>query len=172
MHNWISRIALAFEVTLLCALAVGVNAGRGLQPEIAGRRSFHALRHDEPCRVEITGHRDGWRARYPGNDGRFDTNDDVLSLDRVHVPIATKIELTLKSADYIYTFSLPRYGVREIAVPDLVFRAEMCPTQAGRAVVVGDPLCGDSHELRGDFVVESRERFQAWLSEQSSGAAD
>ena len=127
----------------------------------------------EPYQIEITGSKDRWHVRYPGADGRAATSGDTLVVRNIHVPQETKIVLVLKSTDYIYTLSLPQFHLKEIAVPDLEFRVEFCPPQAGRFELVGNQLCGAPHaELTGFLIVEPRDRFLGWLQTAGSENAD
>ena len=122
----------------------------------------------EPYTIEITGTDYRWRVRYPGIDGLLATNDDVIRFRDVHIPTETNVELVLKSADFVYGLALPEFQKREIAVPNLEFRVCLRPTVSGTYALNGDEFCGDPHpELTGVLIVESRERFQQWLVQQS-----
>lgn len=119
----------------------------------------------EPYHIEITGSKDRWHVRYPGADGEVASESDARTVRNIHIPLQTKVVLVLKSTDYIYTLALPQFGLKEIAVPDLEFRMELCPPAAGRFELVGNQLCGDPHaELDGFLIVEPTDRFFDWLT--------
>jgi len=126
----------------------------------------------EPYEIEVTGSKDCWRVRYPAVDGHIEVEQDPLVIRSIHVPLATKIVLVLKSSDYVYTFALPHYGMKEIAVPGLEFKMELQPDEAGTFALVGKQICGDPHDLQGHLVVEPRESFLAWLASARSDRSD
>ena len=121
----------------------------------------------EPYGIEITGNENRWHVRYPGSDGRLaELGDGSIARD-VHIPAQTDVVFVLKSDDYVYTLALPKYGLKEIAVPKLEFRMEFHSPDAGRFPLLGDQLCGEPHpELQGNLVVEPRDRFLRWLNDQ------
>lgn len=126
-----------------------------------------ALSIAEPYRVLITGHDYHWHVRHPGPDGELETSDDILAERHLHLPRDTEVILTLRSSDYLYTLSLPEYGLKEIAVPDLEFELRLTPDRSGRFELRGDQMCGYSHpQLLGRLVVQSPSEFATWLDTQ------
>lgn len=117
--------------------------------------------------VEITGHDYKWIVRYPGEDGKLETPDDVFGRQDLHVPVGVETTVLLKSRDYVYTFALPDMNCREIAVPDLEFTLRFKPDAAGTYELVGDNMCGSTHpDLLGKLVVQTAPEFRAWLREK------
>ncbi len=126
----------------------------------------------EPYEIELTGSKDCWSVRYPGVDGHIERERDPLVVRSIHVPLGTNIVFVLKSSDYVYTFALPHYQLKEIAVPSLEFKMELQPAEAGTFALVGKQLCGDPHDVQGHLVVEPVDRFLAWLASARSGRPD
>ena len=117
-----------------------------------------------PLLIEVTGDDFNWYHRYPGTDGELRTEDDVVAIRNVHVPVNTKTTLELHSKDYVYTFALPHLGLKEIAVPDMTFSLEFEEDTPGTYELRGDQLCGYSHpDLIGKLVVETQQDFVSWL---------
>ena len=88
-----------------------------------------------------------------------------MGLDRFQSNVP--IELRLESADYLYTLSLPEFGVREIAVPELTHYLRFKATRLGVSRLVGDQFCGYSHpDLIGRVVVQKPADFLAWFDAQ------
>lgn len=134
---------------------------------LAGQVSTTGATISEPYCIEITGSDYRWHVRYPDCDGRLaDAGEGPIVRD-IHVPVQTDVVLVLKSDDYIYTLALPKYGLKEIAVPNLEFRMVLHPPDAGRFPLLGDELCGDPHpDLKGNLIVEPKDRFVKWITDQ------
>ncbi len=132
-----------------------------------------ALRWSDPLRIEIRGGDYQWTVRYPGADGRLLTADDISAKQDLHVPLGTVIQIELESDDFIYSFRLPDFGVNQMAVPELTFKAEFYPTAAGSYPLLGDQMCGYSHpDLLGRVVVHEPDAFREWLARQIQEALD
>ncbi len=117
----------------------------------------------DPYSIEITGSNKSWSARYPDVSGHLGAGIKVSAGEDIHVPLGAKIILILKSTDYLYTFSIPETGLKEIAVPTLEFRIEFQPTEATQLDLVGEQLCGDPHsQVAGRLVIEPQDRFLEW----------
>lgn len=122
--------------------------------------------------VEVTGFDYNWHIRYPGPDGQLGTGDDIWSLRNLHLPADAAVELRLLSRDFLYNFWLPEYSVYEIAVPDVPMVARFRTDSPGETELLGDQMCGFSHEdLIGRLVVQDTEAFQVWQETQESLSA-
>ena len=155
----------------LCAAVIVTTVAAGCAPaatreKIVVNESGHSdATSAGPYHIEITGSEKRWHVRYPDFSGRLRPDDDrVVSVRNIHVPLKTRVILILKSTDYVYTFAMPEFGLKEIAVPSLEFRMEFYSDNPGKFDLVGEPLCGDPHsEIAGHIVVDPHDRFSAWL---------
>ena len=75
-----------------------------------------------PTTILMTGRASRWWIRYAGPDGQFGTEDDLAARDDLHVPAGFDMHLVLRSDDYIYVFSVPALGLKEVAVPGWISR--------------------------------------------------
>ena len=146
--------------TLGCGQGAPRPGGLGSSgPQKQVRRSL-----PEPYEVEITASTQRWRVRYPDAAGRRGQGKEVATARIIRVPRNTDVLLILKSADYIYSLSIPAFGVKEIAVPELEFQLRVRPTRAGRLPLDGEQFCGDPHvAMPTHLVVQPREQFVDWL---------
>ncbi len=114
--------------------------------------------------VEVTGDEFNWYFRYPGPDGELGTGDDRHSVQDLYVPANSRVDLNLKSKDYLYTFALPDLGLQEIAVPGLDFGLQFVTGDEETMQLLGDQMCGFAHEtLIGKvFVRRSGDDFYDW----------
>lgn len=116
--------------------------------------------------VEVTARQFEWRLRYPGEDGQFDTPDDVYHVNDLHVPVDEEVMIRLKSQDVLHSFFLPNLRVKQDAVPGMEIPVWFRAKKNGAYDLVCAELCGWGHyKMRGRLTVQSRTDFDAWLSE-------
>lgn len=125
-----------------------------------------ALPVPDPFRVELTGANFAWDVRYPDAEGHQAAGKTIPNGRDVHVPVNTRVVLILKSTDYVYTLSIPEYGLKQIAVPDLEFQLEFRSGAVGRLDLLGEHLCGQAdNDIQGELIVEPPDRMRPWLTE-------
>jgi len=145
---------------LLCALAACCGCDRPDQASGAAA----SLRFPDPYPIEMTGRNFEWHIRYPGSDGQLGTRDDLYAVRNPHVPAEARLHITLKSHDYLYSFGLPQFNLKQIAVPDLEFDLELNASAPREIEFKGDQFCGFSHpNLSGMLVVQPADEFAMWL---------
>jgi cytochrome c oxidase subunit 2 len=130
-----------------------------------------------------------WNIHYPGVDGIFgkvdpklmdssnplglDLNDphakdDVTTINQLHIPVNTPVSVMLSSKDVIHSFGIPVMRVKNDAIPGYNVPVWFQATQEGEFEIACAQLCGLGHyRMRGFFVVESKDKFNAWLAEQA-----
>jgi len=117
--------------------------------------------------VEITGQQFEWHMRYPGADGRLQTDDDVMTINQLHLPVHQTVLLHLKSKDVIHSFFVPQFRVKRDAVPGLTSRLWLSATKTGHFEIACAELCGLGHyRMRGFLVLETPDALQAWLAQK------
>ena len=117
-----------------------------------------------PIKVLMQGRASRWWIFYAGPDGQIGTGDDLVARDNLHVPAGCDVHLQLRSDDYIYVFSVPALGLKEIAVPglehSLIFHAGPPETLA----VQGDVMCGRRTDHDERLMVQNPAEFESWLA--------
>ena len=120
-------------------------------------------------RIEVNAHQWAWDARYAGPDGKFNTADDVVTLNDIRVPVGTPVVIELASTDVIHSFSLPNFRVKQDAVPGMVNRLWFQAKELGTFDIACAQHCGVHHyKMRGQLSVLSREGFAAWLTQATA----
>jgi cytochrome c oxidase subunit II len=111
--------------------------------------------------IEVVGHQWFWEVRYPGAD--------AVTANEIHIPVGTRIDLELRTADVIHSFWVPR----------LNRKADMIPGRTNRILLEADEpgvyrgqcaeFCGLQHAHMGFYVfADSPARFRAWLASQAA----
>ncbi|MCK8499704.1 cytochrome c oxidase subunit II [Myxococcus fulvus] len=117
-------------------------------------------------RIEINAHQWSWEARYAGEDGRFNTPDDVVTWNDLRVPAGVPVWVQLVSTDVVHGFSLPHFRVKVDAIPGRVNQTWFQAEREGTWEVACYQHCGTSHyRMRGELRVLSSEAYAAWLRE-------
>jgi len=117
--------------------------------------------------MEIYGSQFDWRVRYPDAQGNFQGQDVIEVPYDVYVPVDTKVVLRLKSRDVLHSFYVPRFRLKQGAVPGMEIPVWFEATQTGDYDLICAELCGWGHyKMAGRVHVLPQDEFQRWLADQ------
>ena len=154
-----TRLEIAWTIApalLLLGLAVPMTI---LIVDLAREPSADALQ------VRVIGHQWIWEFQYPEYT---DAEGNPLTMfTELHIPAGREIAVTLRSADVIHSFWIPRLAGKLDAVPGrenrFFFNANEPGTFSGQCA----EFCGLGHaDMRLVVIAQSEEEFQAWVKEQ------
>lgn len=168
--RWRDR-ALAGGVGLAVLLGIDLVAVvRSAGPLRSGFWSFPD--HDDAAvRVEVLAQQWAWTFRYPGADGRFDTADDLVTLDELRVPVNRAVYLQLTSKDVVHSFYLPNFRTKVDAIPGTITRLWFEPRETGVFEIACAQHCGMWHyRMRGEMMVLSAVDFASWTRRAAEDA--
>ena len=113
-----------------------------------------------------------WEIAYPGPDGQFNTDDDVVMDNDFHVPVNKVVRVQLKSKDVIHSFFVPNFRLKQDAVPGHLIPVWFKATKPGKYEVPCAELCGFGHSgMRGWVYVDTPEAYDAWARDHKVGPA-
>jgi len=69
---------------------------------------------EHPVIIEVLAQQWAWNIRYPGPDGKFNTADDVVTLNEMHIPVGRPVLLRITSKDVIHSFYLPNFRLKQL----------------------------------------------------------
>jgi cytochrome c oxidase subunit 2 len=122
--------------------------------------------------IEINAHQWAWDARYAGPDGKFNTKDDIVTLNDIRVPEGVPVLMQIASTDVIHSLYLPNFRVKQDAVPGMINRLWFEAKETGQFVIGCAQHCGVNHyKMQGMLTVLSREDYKAWAEETSQRSA-
>jgi cytochrome c oxidase subunit II len=122
--------------------------------------------------LTVTGKQFEWNITYPGADGVLGTADDVVSRNRMHVPVGVPVHLHLESEDVIHSFFVPEFRVKQDLVPGMRIPAWFEATRTGEFAIGCAELCGLGHyRMSGTVIVQTAEEFAQWHRELALTAA-
>src|SRR3989338_5241444 len=132
---------------------------------------FNYPKSEESLRVQIMPQQWAWNIRYAGEDNRFNTADDLVTLNELRVPVNKPVNVQLRSKDVIHSFFLPHFRMKQDANPGSVTKTWFQATKTGDFEIVCAELCGYAHyQMRGALKVLEPQEFEKWQQEMQSWA--
>ena len=192
--SYIEGLVAVVEVILLFGFAFPIWASRVNDVPVG----------TEVVQIRVVGQQFAWNFHYPGPDGVFgktsvnlvdeaenpiglDRNDsfakdDIFTVNQLHIPVNTPINVSLSTKDVIHNFKLPELRVSQDAIPGMEipvwFEATMTSEdflkttigtkREGKGFEIAcAQLCGLGHyRMVGYMTVHNDEGYSAWLTEQ------
>jgi cytochrome c oxidase subunit 2 len=131
-----------------------------------------AVKQDLPpadAKVRIIAQQWAWTFVHPGPDGKFDTEDDIKTVDELRVKVGSVYHFELTSRDVLHSFSVPVFRLKQDAVPGRTITGWFKPTLTGSFDIQCAEICGIGHGLMpARIVIESAEAHQDWLRRQGA----
>ena len=140
--------------------------------------------------VHVVAEQFAWNVHYPGSDGVFGRRepklmsagnplgldpddaagkDDIATINQLHIPVDRPVIVDLYSKDVIHSFFLPVMRVKQDVIPGQQVPIWFEAKETGEFEIACAQLCGLGHyRMRGFFVVDTKEKFDAWLAEQTA----
>jgi len=130
---------------------------------------YHIKQHqpapDETIRV--IGQQWAWTYVHPGIDRQLGTEDDVTTVDILHLKVGTTYHFKLESTDVLHSFSVPVFRLKQDSVPGRVITGWFKPTKTGTYDIQCAEMCGIGHGImQSTLVVETPEDHNKWLASQ------
>jgi cytochrome c oxidase subunit 2 len=114
--------------------------------------------------AQVVGRQFEWRISYAGEDGIVGTEDDVHTVNDLHLPVGEEIVLAIKSEDVLHDFFLPNCRVKQDVVPGMKQHIWFKPQKTGEYDIVCAELCGWGHyKMKGRMTIVSKSDFADWL---------
>ncbi|MBI1869939.1 MAG: hypothetical protein HYS07_01960, partial [Chlamydiae bacterium] len=119
--------------------------------------------------IQILAQQFAWNIQYAGPDGKFQTRDDIQTMNQLHIPVHRPIELEMQSKDVIHSFCLPNFRTKQDIVPGMTTRLWFEATETGQFEIACAELCGLGHyRMRGILTIQEKQDFDAWLKKKGS----
>ena len=123
----------------------------------------------DAVRIEINAHQWAWDLRYAGPDGRFNTRDDIVTLNEMVVPVDSPIIIQQASPDVMHSMFIPNMRYKLDAIPGTIMRAWFQATETGEFDIACVQQCGQAHyQMGGILRVLSRSDYRKWAAEASA----
>jgi cytochrome c oxidase subunit II len=139
---------------------------------VVSQRSWANIKEHFPkhpfMELQITAEQFAWNITYPGPDGKLGTNDDIHTLNELHLPLNEPVTIHITSKDVIHSFFVPLFRIKQDAVPGMQTKVWVQATEPGNYEIACAELCGLGHyRMRGYVTVQTPAELQKWLVEQA-----
>jgi cytochrome c oxidase subunit 2 len=132
-------------------------------------RVWYTVKQDLPPAqqtVRVIGQQWAWSFVHPGPDGRLDTDDDITTVDELHLQVGTLYHYKLEARDVLHSFSVPAFRLKQDAVPGRIITGWFQPTRTGTFDIQCAEICGIGHGvMAGRVVIESPAEHAAWMAQ-------
>ena len=119
--------------------------------------------------VRVIGQQWAWTFVHPGPDKKIGTEDDVTTLDELHIKANTTYHYKLESQDVLHDFSVPVFRLKQDAIPGRVITGWFNATKTGVYDIQCAEMCGIGHGIMGaKLFIETEEQHNQWLAEQAA----
>lgn len=122
---------------------------------------------EDAIAYDVTAKQFEWRIRYPGPDGRLESDDDFEKRNELHLIVDRNYMVRLHSDDVIHSFFIPVFRIKQDAVPGMTIKAWFRPIRTGEFELGCAELCGLGHyRMRARVFVQTAAEFAAWQAGQ------
>ena len=167
-----SRFIVAFT-TLLLVLAVDVVALWHGKRDLNEALLRVPADSEHPILVEVMAQQWAWSFRLAGEDGKFGTDDDIVTLHTLRLPVGRPARLELRSKDVIHSLYLPHFRMKRDAQPGATTELLLEPTEVGTFEIACAQHCGANHYLmRATLDVVEPPTFQRYVRDESTLARE
>lgn len=124
---------------------------------------------EEVIKVEVLAQQWMWSFRLAGKDGVFNTEDDVVTVNDLRVPVGKKVYFQITSKDVIHSFFIPNARRKVDAIPGRITKMWMKFTKEGNWNIACAEMCGTHHyAMKAYLTTYSNEDFNNWLNQSQT----
>ena len=103
--------------------------------------------------------------QHPGQDNQLDTDDDIFTVDELHVEVDQTYHFLLEARDVLHAFSIPVFRIKQDAIPGRTITGWFEATQTGEYDVQCAEICGIGHGAMAARVhIEDSDGHAAWVA--------
>lgn len=156
-----------FKLVAVAMLIMAMSDFIILFAEHSTWEAFTTLPEKKDVEYIVTGRQWNWMFTYPGRDGIFGTEDDVVIDEpnsELHVPINKNAFFQLKAKDVVHSFFVVNTRLKQDCVPGRTITRWINFTKEGKYDISCAEICGIAHtKMRNFIVVESNEKYDHFI---------
>jgi len=136
---------------------------------VAALRVWSNIKIETPpidARIRIVAQQWAWSFVHPGKDGELDTDDDIRTVEELHVEVGKTYQFILESRDVLHSFSVPNFRLKQDAIPGREITGWFTPTETGTFDIQCAEICGVAHGLMAArIMVQTPEAYAKWVTQ-------
>jgi cytochrome c oxidase subunit 2 len=118
--------------------------------------------------IRVIGQQWAWTFQHPGADNQLDTEDDIFTVDDLHVEVDKTYHFLLESRDVLHSFSVPVFRIKQDAIPGRQITGWFTPTGVGDHDIQCAEICGIGHGVMAARIhIEDSAAHAAWIQSAS-----
>jgi len=123
--------------------------------------------------VRIVSQQWAWTFYHAGADGVLGTDDDIASVNELHVKNNTQYTYHLESRDVMHSFSVPVFRLKQDAIPGRVISGHFKPILEGEWDIQCAEMCGVAHGIMGARIfIKSEAEHNEWIAANTPKTAE
>ncbi|PIP93003.1 MAG: cytochrome c oxidase subunit II [Bdellovibrio sp. CG12_big_fil_rev_8_21_14_0_65_39_13] len=159
------QIMLATVIGVAVFVGIDMNITRMSNNDYIGVFTNWPSESEDILRVEVLGQQWAWNFRYAGKDGLFNTDDDVVTLNDLRVPVGKKVVFQVLSKDVIHSLYFPNARRKVDAIPGRLTRLWYELTKTGEYDIACAEMCGTYHyRMQAKLTVYTQEDYDNWMN--------
>ena len=127
-----SHVIVATAIGTAVFFGVDINITRMSNNDFLSIFSKSPTDDENVERIEVLGQQWAWSFRYAGQDEKFNTDDDIVTLNHFRAPTGKKILFQITSKDVIHSFFLPNTRRKVDAIPGRITQMWVQFKETGR----------------------------------------
>lgn len=117
--------------------------------------------------IQVVGYQWAWKFVHPGRDGELGSDDDIATVDELHVKVGKTYHFKLESGDVLHSFSIPVFRLKQDAVPGRVITGWFKASKEGVFDIQCAEICGIGHGIMvAKIHVQSEDDYRKWYERQ------
>ena len=162
LKRWITRPHNAILVFDVFIVVIGVRVWFDVKQQLPPEPVPH---------IRVVGQQWAWSFVQPGLDGRLGTDDDIKTVDELHIQANQKYIWELEARDVLHSFSIPAMRMKQDAVPGRIIKGWFDANAAGIYEIQCAEICGIGHALMpAKLHVEDAAAHRAWMQSKTAVA--
>ena len=133
---------------------------------------WYTVKQDLPepdAEIRVIGQQWAWTFEHEGPDGELGTEDDIRTVDEMHIEVDKLYHYKLQSRDVLHDFSVPVFRLKHDAIPGREITGWFEATQTGEYDIQCAEICGIGHGLMvAKLYIHSPEDYAAWMNKMSA----
>ncbi len=165
------HVIISCVIALSVFIGIDMNITRISNDDYVNVFAKWPTEDEKPLRIQVMAQQWAWHFRYEGKDGVFNTEDDIVQLNDLRLPVGRKVLFQVVSKDVIHSLYFPNTRRKVDAIPGRVTRLWFELTKDGYYNIACAEMCGTYHyRMKAYLTSYTQENFDVWLKEAQEKA--